>query len=346
MNSLRLGLAPRVVGSIRPSSSLRNIAVAGHSVSWQQRRTRSNDDGEFGNCISCQQHRHQHAQTRSSSSGLGASRWSSFSTTVSNAGLPVPLPFEESKFNSATVDIANIQVEDTADFALKLFATVDKLRKDRKAAMWLKLPTDFCHYISIASHYGFQFHHTQPKYIMMYLWLPEDVPDKVPAYGTHHLGVAGCVMNDNQEVLLVKDRHEGAMWKFPGGLADLGEGIGEAAVREVWEETGVETEFRSVLSMRHQHKVQFGNSDLYFICRLMPKRTGAGALDITKCNDEIADACWMPLEQFKKQTRHSMLAVVADMLDKPEHKELTRSLHESAIIGRPPYFLYHRHSSP
>lgn len=71
-------------------------------------------------------------------------------------------------------------------------------------------------------------------------------------------------------------------------------------------------------------QVQFGNSDLYFICRLMPKGTGAGALDITKCNHEIADACWMPLEQFKKQTRHSMLAVVADMLDKPEEKELTR----------------------
>ena len=71
-------------------------------------------------------------------------------------------------------------------------------------------------------------------------------------------------------------------------------------------------------------QVQFGNSDLYFICRLMPKGTGAGALDITKCSHEIADACWMPLEQFKKQTRHSMLAVVADMLDKPEEKELTR----------------------
>lgn len=63
---------------------------------------------------------------------------------------------------------------------------------------------------------------------------------------------------------------------------------------------------------------------MYFICRLMPKGTGAGALDITKCNDEIADACWMPLEQFKKQTRHSMLAVVSDMLDKPEDTELTR----------------------
>lgn len=37
-------------------------------------------------------------------------------------------------------------------------------------------------------------------------------------------------MNEQQEVLLVKDKHEGAMWKFPGGLADLGEGIAEVCV--------------------------------------------------------------------------------------------------------------------
>lgn len=129
-------------------------------------------------------------------------------------------------------------------------------------------------------------------------------------------------MNGEREVLLVKDKHKGAMWKFPGGLADLGEGIGEAAIREVWEETGVETEFQSVLSLRHQHELQFGNSDLYFICRLVPKVNGS--IDINKCSDEIADACWMPLEQFKKETRHSMLSVVADMLDKPEETELTR----------------------
>lgn len=72
-------------------------------------------------------------------------------------------------------------------------------------------------------------------------------------------------------------------------------------------------------------QVQFGNSDLYFICRLLlPEGTGADAHDITKCNNEIADACWMPLAEFKEQTKHSMLALVADMLEKPEEKELTR----------------------
>ena len=30
-------------------------------------------------------------------------------------------------------------------------------------------------------------------------------------------------------------------WKFPGGLSDLGEGICSTAVREVLEETGIET---------------------------------------------------------------------------------------------------------
>lgn len=37
------------------------------------------------------------------------------------------------RFNSATVDVSKIQVEDTADFALKLFSTLDLLRKNRKA---------------------------------------------------------------------------------------------------------------------------------------------------------------------------------------------------------------------
>lgn len=93
-------------------------------------------------------------------------------------------------------------------------------------------------------------------------------------------------------------------------------------MREVREETGVDAEFRSVLTLRHQHDMQFGNSDLYFICRLMPKE--GATLNITRCAHEIADACWMPLEQFKAQTKHSMLAVVADMLEKPEERELNR----------------------
>ena len=48
------------------------------------------------------------------------------------------------------------------------------------------------------------------------------------------------------------------MWKFPGGLAEDGEQIGEAAVREVWEETGIKTKFIKLLGFREIENSSFG----------------------------------------------------------------------------------------
>lgn len=42
-----------------------------------------------------------------------------------------------SRFNSATVDVSEIRVEDTADFALKLFSTVNLMRKNNKAGTYV-----------------------------------------------------------------------------------------------------------------------------------------------------------------------------------------------------------------
>lgn len=36
-----------------------------------------------------------------------------------------------------------------------------------------------------------------------------------------------------------------------------------ASSSQVLEETGVKTEFKSILSFRHQHNVSFGRSDMY-----------------------------------------------------------------------------------
>uniref|UniRef100_A0A4W5R6B1 Nucleoside diphosphate-linked moiety X motif 6 n=1 Tax=Hucho hucho TaxID=62062 RepID=A0A4W5R6B1_9TELE len=44
-------------------------------------------------------------------------------------------------------------------------------------------------------------------------------------------------------------------WKFLGGLSDPGENIAFTAVREVFEETGVRSEFKSLLSNRQQHNL-------------------------------------------------------------------------------------------
>ena len=66
------------------------------------------------------------------------------------------------------------------------------------------------------------------------------------------------------------------------------EDIIEAVKREVFEETGIETEFISLVCFRHLLNFRFGCSDLYFTCLLRPLNQ-----DINFDSREIADAQWM-----------------------------------------------------
>nr|XP_014430333.1 nucleoside diphosphate-linked moiety X motif 6 [Pelodiscus sinensis] len=86
-------------------------------------------------------------------------------------------------------------------------------------------------------------------------------------------------------------------WKFPGGLSDPGEDIGDTAVREVFEETGIKSEFKSLLSIRqqHRHPGAFGISDMYIICRLQPS-----SFNISFCQQECMRCEWMDLEELAK----------------------------------------------
>jgi len=72
---------------------------------------------------------------------------------------------------------------------------------------------------------------------------------------------------------------------FPPGP---GEDIWQTAIRETLEETGIQTEFVSLLCFRHMHGYRWGIDDLYFACLLRPLNT-----DITISPSEIADAKWM-----------------------------------------------------
>lgn len=51
---------------------------------------------------------------------------------------------------------------------------------------------------------------------------------------------------------------------MPTGLLDRGEDVGEAAVREVMEETGVRATFQAVIALRQAHGFLHGKSDLFF----------------------------------------------------------------------------------
>jgi ADP-ribose pyrophosphatase YjhB (NUDIX family) len=58
---------------------------------------------------------------------------------------------------------------------------------------------------------------------------------------TPKLAVNALVFNDQGEVLLAK-RTDNGLWCIPGGHVDLGETVAEAALRELFEETGLKAQ--------------------------------------------------------------------------------------------------------
>ncbi|MBZ3874510.1 Nucleoside diphosphate-linked moiety X motif 6 [Sciurus carolinensis] len=147
--------------------------------------------------------------------------------------------------------------------------------------------------IAPAASLGFCFHHAESDSSTLTLWLGEG-PSRLPGYATHQVGVAGAVFDEStRKILVVQDRNKlKNMWKFPGGLSEPGEDLGDTAVREVFEETGVQSEFRSLLSIRQQHgsPAAFGKSDMYVVCRLQPR-----SFHITCCRHECLRCEWMDL---------------------------------------------------
>ncbi|XP_028272565.1 nucleoside diphosphate-linked moiety X motif 6 [Parambassis ranga] len=171
-------------------------------------------------------------------------------------------------------------------------------KAEGRAAVWLRVPISLSRCAAAASAHGFTFHHAKKDHAVLALWLGEG-ESRLPGFATHQVGVAGAVVDESSgKVLVVQDKNKTKnAWKFPGGLSDPGENIGETAVREVFEETGVHSQFRSLLSIRqqHDHPGAFGMSDMYVICRLSPL-----SYEINFCTQECLRCEWLPLSELAR----------------------------------------------
>ncbi|XP_078680159.1 uncharacterized protein LOC144915567 isoform X1 [Branchiostoma floridae x Branchiostoma belcheri] len=184
----------------------------------------------------------------------------------------------------------------TEEFKNKLEADLTKWQEIGVRGVWIKISLKDAEIVPIAAQKGFEFHHAQKDYVMMIKWLPTDEPNMIPGYAAHYVGVAGFVVNDRNEVLVIQEKYTHSVqahWKLPGGLAEPGEDLADTARREVLEETGVDAEFLSLLCFRHQHNFSFGCSDMYFVCHMKPKN-----LDITVGEQEVTKCQWMPISEF------------------------------------------------
>ena len=92
-------------------------------------------------------------------------------------------------------------------------------------------------------------------------WLAS-VGDGVDGYVTPKVAVAAVVANEAGEILLTQ-RADSGVWLYPVGWADVGYSPSEVAVKEVYEETGIECEPRRLIMVLDGLRLGFTRIPLY-----------------------------------------------------------------------------------
>nr|XP_010915353.1 nudix hydrolase 8-like isoform X1 [Elaeis guineensis] len=207
----------------------------------------------------------------------------------------------EDEYDGAVIDPECLPGSANA-FAAILESSLSYWKLKGKKGIWLKILEEQAELVPMALKEGFRYHHAEPGYVMLTYWIPDE-PCTLPSTATHQVGVGGFVINKNREVLVVKEKkcplRCSGIWKLPTGLINKSEEIFSGVIREVKEETGIDTTFLEVVAFRHAHHVTFDKSDLLFICMLEPL-----SYDINIDESEIQAAKWMPLGEFLDQPFH------------------------------------------
>ncbi|KAK4784999.1 hypothetical protein SAY86_001688 [Trapa natans] len=207
------------------------------------------------------------------------------------------LDAREDEYNGVIVDPRGLPSSANA-FASALSVSLCQWKFKGKRGVWLKLLDAQAELVPIAIEAGFNYHHAEPGYVMLTYWIPDE-PCLLPAGPSHQIGVGGFVINDRREVLAVKEKcHSNCfgVWKLPTGYINKSEDLFSGAIREVREETGVDTVFLKMVAFRHVHLVGLEKSDILFVCNLRPL-----SLDISIDQNEIQDAKWMGFDEFIAQ---------------------------------------------
>ncbi|CAL5442918.1 unnamed protein product [Camellia sinensis] len=220
------------------------------------------------------------------------------SPNIASPGLTVEhLDAWDDEYDGAIIDPENLPLSTNA-FASALRASMSNWKSKGKKGIWLRILQEQAELAPIAIQEGFNYHHAEPGYVMLTYWIPEE-PCTLPASPSHQIGIAGFVINDKREILVVKEKCPcscSGVWKLPTGYINQSEDIFSGATREVKEETGVDTTFLEMVAFRHAHLVAFEKSDLMFVCMLKPL-----SFDITIDEKEIEAAKWMSVDEVLRQ---------------------------------------------
>jgi ADP-ribose pyrophosphatase YjhB (NUDIX family) len=203
------------------------------------------------------------------------------------------LTTEKDLYNGLIVETESISLC-LSEFSSDLQNLLKTSKQKKIALLWLDLTSEQHEYISVALSFGFEFHNCEAQRMTLTFQVAKGAYIPVPP--THTIGVGAVVINNSNEILLVRDRiHTShSIYKLPGGMLEHAQSLEEGVVREVWEETGVKATLIKMVSVLNSHPYRFNKSNMYVVFELEPKTLEINIID----THEIEKALWMPLEEF------------------------------------------------
>ena len=193
-------------------------------------------------------------------------------------------------YNGITIQSKDLPL-DIEIFETNLDFLIDTV-KNKRNLIWIYIDIKKSDFIPITTKKGFVFHSCDEEYILVVKRLKANCV--IPTASNHTLGVGAVVINERNELLVIKERISTVGYKLPGGHIDDAEMITTALEREVFEETGIIVQFESIISLGHFYPHQFHKSNLYILCTAIPKTYEIDIQD----SHEIVDAKWVNVNEY------------------------------------------------
>jgi ADP-ribose pyrophosphatase YjhB (NUDIX family) len=196
-------------------------------------------------------------------------------------------------YNGLIIEIESIEAS-VSNFKNSLQNLLEQSKKEKIALLWLDLNITQNEHIAFALSLGFEFHNCEAKRTTLTYQVTKDA--YIPVSPTHTIGVGAVVINEKNELLMVRDRiHTShSIYKLPGGMLEHAQSLEEGVVREVWEETGIKGKLIKMVSLLNSHPYRFNKSNMYIVFHLEALSEAINIID----THEIEKALWMPLDEF------------------------------------------------
>ncbi|HEX8601323.1 MAG TPA: NUDIX hydrolase [Pseudoduganella sp.] len=142
-------------------------------------------------------------------------------------------------------------------------------------------------------------------------------------YPTPKVDIRAVLFNGTDQVLMAREKHDGGRWSLPGGWADVGCTPFEVAVKEVREETGLDTEAVRLLALWdkrvHPHPPQaWYVYKAFVLCR----PTGGALLADTAETTEVRWVSRHELAQLALSTDRVTLSQLERLFEFAENPDL------------------------